>query len=92
MHYLKQLAAGVSFISLFFAAGCRSAHAADASTPQGSSSFGPDQTITDINKVEWQALKLEGLPPGIEVAPLRGDLAKGRRRNFAANSAKLYGP
>jgi hypothetical protein len=75
MHYLKQIAAGLSFISLFFAAGCLSVHAADAPTPKGFSSFGPDQTITDINKVEWQPLTLEGLPPGIEVAALRGDLA-----------------
>jgi len=45
--------------------------------PKGFSSFGPDQTITDIGKVEWQPLKLEGLPPGIEIATLRGDLGKG---------------
>ena len=45
--------------------------------PKGFSSFGPDQTIADIGKVEWQPLKLEGLPPGIEIATLRGDLGKG---------------
>ena len=39
--------------------------------PKGFSSFGPDQTIADIGKVEWQPLKLEGLPPGIEIATLR---------------------
>src|ERR1043165_10152571 len=50
--------------------------AADAPAPKGFFSFGPDQTITDIDQVEWQALKLEGLPPGIEIASLRGDLAK----------------
>jgi len=45
--------------------------------PKGFSSFGPDQTIADVGKVEWQPLKLEGLPPGIEIATLRGDLGKG---------------
>jgi quercetin dioxygenase-like cupin family protein len=77
MYYLKQITASLSVISSFFAAGCLPVHAADAPTPNGFSSFGPDQTITDVNKVEWQPLTLEGLPPGIEVAQLRGDLAKG---------------
>src|ERR1700747_3845941 len=45
--------------------------------PKGVYSFGPDQTIADIGKMEWAPLKLEGLPPGIEIAALRGDLAKG---------------
>ena len=40
-------------------------------------SFGKDQTIVDIAKVVWAPLKLEGLPPGAEIAVLRGDLAKG---------------
>jgi quercetin dioxygenase-like cupin family protein len=53
------------------------AAAADAAMPKGFYAFGPDQTIADIGKIEWQPLKLEGLPPGIEVAVLRGDLAKG---------------
>ena len=39
--------------------------------------FGADQTIADVGKVEWQPLKLEGLPAGIEIAVLRGDLGKG---------------
>lgn len=43
----------------------------------GSYSFGPDQTIVDIGKLDWAPLKLEGLPEGIEIATLRGDLAKG---------------
>jgi hypothetical protein len=71
--------------SAFFAAGC-------LSTPNGFSSFGPDQTITDINKVEWQPLMFEGLPPGIEVAALRGDLAKGGGEILLRNPAKLYRP
>jgi len=51
--------------------------AADAPMPKGFSSFGPDQTLADIGKLEWQPLTLEGLPPGAEVATLRGDLGKG---------------
>lgn len=45
--------------------------------PNGIYSFGPDQTIADIGKMDWAPLRLEGLPPGIEIANLRGDLAKG---------------
>ena len=45
--------------------------------PKGLSSFGPDQTIAEIDKMEWAPLALQGLPPGIEIAVLRGDLAKG---------------
>lgn len=40
-------------------------------------SFGTDQTIVDIGKIAWKPLALDGLPPGIEIATLRGDLAKG---------------
>jgi quercetin dioxygenase-like cupin family protein len=45
--------------------------------PNGFFSFGADQTIVDIGKMEWAPLQLQGLPPGIEIAVLRGDLAKG---------------
>src|SRR3954451_23033498 len=45
--------------------------------PKGVYAFGDDQTIADIDKMEWAPLKLEGLPKGIEIAVLRGDLAKG---------------
>jgi len=38
--------------------------AADAPMPKGFSSFGPDQTLADIGKLEWQPLNLEGLQPG----------------------------
>jgi len=44
---------------------------------KGSYSFGPDQTIVDIGMLAWAPLKLDGLPEGIEIATLRGDLAKG---------------
>src|SRR3954471_4624510 len=44
------------------------AQAADAAMPKGFYAFGADQTIADVGKVEWQPLKLEGLPPGIDIA------------------------
>ena len=48
-----------------------------AAPAKGFYSFGADQTIADIGKLEWAPLKLEGLPEGIEIATLRGDLGKG---------------
>ena len=36
-------------------------------------SFGPDQTIIDLNKLSWKPLLAEGVPPGPEIATLRGD-------------------
>jgi quercetin dioxygenase-like cupin family protein len=38
--------------------------------------FGADQTIIDLNKLVWEPLQAEGVPPGPELAVLRGD-AKG---------------
>jgi hypothetical protein len=35
--------------------------------------FGPDQTIIDLNKLVWEPLTAEGVPPGPEIAVLRGD-------------------
>ena len=52
-----------------------SAHAQQGQ--KGIYSFGQDQTIADIAKMEWAPLTLQGLPPGIEIAVLRGDLSKG---------------
>jgi len=40
-------------------------------------SFGNDQTIIDLNKVVWEPLTGEGIPPGPEIAMLRGNLAAG---------------
>jgi hypothetical protein len=40
-------------------------------------SFGKDQTIIDLNKVVWEPLTGEGIPPGPEIATLRGSLAAG---------------
>ncbi len=39
--------------------------------------FGNDQTIIDLNKLEWAPLEVKGLAPGAEIAVLRGDLATG---------------
>ncbi len=38
-------------------------------------SFGSDQTIIDLGKIEWGPLELDGFAPGAEIAVLRGDLA-----------------
>jgi quercetin dioxygenase-like cupin family protein len=35
--------------------------------------FGPDQSIIDLNKLVWEPLQAEGVPPGPEIAVLRGD-------------------
>jgi quercetin dioxygenase-like cupin family protein len=35
--------------------------------------FGPDQIIIDLNKLVWEPLQAEGVPPGPEIAVLRGD-------------------
>jgi quercetin dioxygenase-like cupin family protein len=35
--------------------------------------FGPGQTIIDLNKLVWVPLEAEGVPPGPEIAGLRGD-------------------
>ena len=40
-------------------------------------SFGPGQTIIDLRNVVWEPLKGEGIPPGVQIARLRGDLAAG---------------
>ena len=39
--------------------------------------FGKDQAIIDLQKVAWEPLTCEGIPPGPEVALLRGNLAAG---------------
>jgi quercetin dioxygenase-like cupin family protein len=40
-------------------------------------SFGTGQTIIDLQKVVWEPLRGEGIPPGVQIAMLRGDLAAG---------------
>ena len=68
------------FAVILVAAACAAGSAVRAQQtrlPNGISSFGPDETIAEISKMDWAPLKLDGLPPGIEIATLRGDLAKG---------------
>ena len=77
MHYFTRMILCLIVAGTLHAIVPMAANAADTVSPKGFLSFGPDQTIVDIDKVEWQPLKLEGLPPGIEIAALRGDLAKG---------------
>jgi hypothetical protein len=77
MQHLTRFTFGLTLTLALHTMISANARAADTVTPKGFFSFGADQTIVDIGKVEWQPLKLEGLPPGIEIAALRGDLAKG---------------
>lgn len=58
----------------FSIAGPVSAEYATSSSPL---SFATDQTIIDLNKIEWAPLELKGFEPGAEFAVLRGDLAHG---------------
>jgi hypothetical protein len=73
----RRLIIAIGLAGAVLSAGVGAGHAADPKPPKGFYGFGADQTIVDIGKVEWQPLKLEGLPPGMEIATLRGDLAKG---------------
>ena len=68
---MRFLAAGV------FCLLASTAMAQTAAPPRGVYSFGPDQTIADVSKMEWAPLELDGFAAGIEIAVLRGDLAKG---------------
>ncbi len=77
MRGLATFTVRLALIGSVFALNPASARAADAAMPKGFYAFGADQTIADVGKVEWQPLKLEGLPAGIEIASLRGDLSKG---------------
>src|SRR3954464_2231162 len=75
-----------------------SAHAQQGQ--KGIYSFGQDQTIADIAKMEWAPLTLQGLPPGIEIAVLlllrhrigvalavlRGALQQGHRARVVARA------
>jgi quercetin dioxygenase-like cupin family protein len=51
--------------------------AAKAASNKQPLSFGQGQTIIDLQKVVWEPLKGEGIPPGVQIALLRGDLAAG---------------
>jgi quercetin dioxygenase-like cupin family protein len=55
-------------------------------------SFGKDQTLIDLNKVAWEPLTGEGIPPGPEFAILRGDLATGGGEALVRLSANYTFP
>jgi hypothetical protein len=57
---------------------CGAARADELGSNLNPLSFGSDQTIIDVEKIVWEPLKLEGLREGVEIATLRGDLAKGQ--------------
>ena len=71
------LATTVAIMTLLLCGSSRASLAQPAAPPKGVYSFGGDQTIADLGKMDWAPLQLQGLPPGIEIASLRGDLAKG---------------
>ena len=52
-------------------------------------SFGQGQTIIDLQKVVWEPLKGEGIPPGVQIALLRGDRSR-RRRTVSTPPRQLY--
>lgn len=80
-------------IILGLLSGSSSASAAETTpTVQGVYAFGPDQTIADLGKIAWAPLQLTGLPPGIEIASLRGDLGKGGGEIVLRTPAKYVVP
>ena len=57
---------------------CTTGNAADkVASNKHPLSFGQGQTIIDLQNVVWEPLKGEGIPPGVQIAMLRGDLAAG---------------
>jgi hypothetical protein len=66
-----------AIVTLLLCGSSAAPFAQTAAPPKGVYSFGGDQTIADLGKMDWAPLQLQGLPPGIEIASLRGDLAKG---------------
>ena len=64
---------------LFFAVTLQAADMGSNINPVALSS---DQTSIDFGKVTWEPLEVEGLPPGAEIALLRGDLGKDGSQAF----------
>lgn len=67
----------ITFVALItmFSSSLLSAH--ELGSNKNPITFGNDQTIIDLTKLEWAPLEVEGLAPGAEIAVLRGDLATG---------------
>jgi quercetin dioxygenase-like cupin family protein len=73
----KALSAVVVVLLLGLAGLNTTAMGGEAGSNKQPLSFGKDQSIIDLNKVVWEPLTGEGIPPGPEIAILRGDLAAG---------------
>ena len=56
--------------------------AADTGSNTNPVSLSDDQTSIDFDKVAWEPLEVEGLPPGAQIALLRGDLGKDGSQAF----------
>jgi hypothetical protein len=80
--------------AIFAAFSCFLATAVSGAQAQqrGVYAFGPDQTIANVSKMDWSPLTLDGFAPGIEVATLRGDLAKGEAEILLRTPAKYTLP
>lgn len=74
IHSLRALLIVLCLVLASFAQGSAEDKGASNKQPL---SFGKDQTIIDLNKVAWEPLTGEGIPPGPEIAMLRGNLAAG---------------
>ena len=68
---------GVVFFTVVLALLLMPRHVVQAQGSPGSNTqplaFGPGQLIVDLNKLVWVPLEAEGVPPGPEMAVLRGD-------------------
>jgi quercetin dioxygenase-like cupin family protein len=71
------LAVGLAVLSLVLTSVTHGSAADKAGSNKQPLSFGTGQTIIDLPKVVWEPLKGEGIPPGVQIAMLRGDLAAG---------------
>jgi hypothetical protein len=74
--WIKHVFGFLTFLLVLPTAGVASAYEGYATNTQPLS-FGVDQPLIDLNKLEWAPLEHEGVPLGPEIAVLRGDMAKG---------------
>jgi quercetin dioxygenase-like cupin family protein len=74
---VKSLSIILAVLLLILASFTHGSAADKAASNKQPLSFGTGQTIIDLQKVVWEPLKGEGIPPGVQIAMLRGDLAAG---------------
>jgi quercetin dioxygenase-like cupin family protein len=74
---MNRCAVGLAVLGLVLIHVTNGSAAAKAGSNKQPLSFGTGQTIIDLQKVVWEPLKGEGIPPGVQIAMLRGDLAAG---------------